>query len=151
MSGKDIKIKKLFKNKKKLVISALDHVVEYGVQPEIEDARKAIKNCIATDALLLPRFMLKRNWDLFCTANSPVPIVRINWSSSFYYPLNYREGYTTICTNVEEAVEEVEDTLDDDMEVVEEAVEEGEELEGDETMSPEDSLEDDIGLPFDVG
>lgn len=105
MSGKNIKIKKLFKNKKHLVISALDHVVEYGVQQGIEDARKAIENCITTDALLLPRFMLKRNWDLFGKTNSPSPVVRINWSSSFYYPLDYREGYTTICTNVEEAVE----------------------------------------------
>ena len=105
MSGKNIKIKKLFKNKKNLVISALDHVVEYGVQEGIEDARIAIENCLTTDALLLPRFMLKRNWDLFCKSNSPAPVVRINWSSSFYYPLDYREGYTTICTNVEEAVE----------------------------------------------
>lgn len=105
MSGKNIRLKKLFRNKKNLVISALDHVVEYGVQPGIEDARKAIENCLTTDALLLPRFMLKRNWDLFGKTNSPTPVVRINWSSSFYYPLNYREGYTTICTNVEEAVE----------------------------------------------
>jgi len=105
MSGKNIRIKKLFRNKKNLVISALDHVVEYGVQRGIEDARKAMENCITTDALLLPRFMLKRNWDLFAKVNSPSPVVRINWSSSFYYPLNYREGYTTICTNVEEAVE----------------------------------------------
>ena len=105
MSGTDIRIKRLFRNKKNLVISALDHVVEYGVQPGIEDARRAIKNCMSTDALLLPRFMLKRNGDLFGQVDSPTPIVRINWSSSFYYPLNYREGYTTVCTRVEEAVE----------------------------------------------
>ncbi|OHB59041.1 MAG: hypothetical protein A2Y12_18365 [Planctomycetes bacterium GWF2_42_9] len=105
MSGKNIRLAKLFRSKKNLVISALDHVVEYGVQPGIEDARKAIENCITTDAILLPRFMLKRNCDLFGKVNAPTPIVRINWSSSFYYPLNYREGFTTICTNVEEAVE----------------------------------------------
>lgn len=105
MSGKNIKIAKLFRGKKNIVISALDHVVEYGVQPGIEDARKAIENCMSTDALLLPRFMLKRNWDMFTGSNAPAPVVRINWSSSFYYPLDYREGFTTICTNVEEAVE----------------------------------------------
>ncbi len=105
MSGKNIKIKRFFRNKKNIVISALDHVVEYGVQPGIEDARKAIANCMASDALLLPRFMLKRNWDMFTAMDSPTPVVRINWSSSFYYPLEYREGFTTICTNVEEAVE----------------------------------------------
>ena len=104
MSGIDLRLKKLFKGKKNLIISALDHVMEYGDQPGIEDARTAIKNCITTDALLLPRFMLKRNWDLFGNVNSPTPIVRINWTSSFYYPLDYREGNTTIATTVEEAV-----------------------------------------------
>jgi len=105
MSGKNIKIKKFFRDKKHIVISALDHVVEYGVQPGIEDARKAIHNCLATDALLLPRFMLKRNWDMFTAVDAPTPVVRINWTSSFYYPLDYREGFTTVCTSVEEAVE----------------------------------------------
>jgi DhnA family fructose-bisphosphate aldolase class Ia len=105
MSGIDIRLKKLFKNKKNIVISALDHVMEYGDQKGIEDARIAIKNCLTTDALLLPGFMLKRNWDLLASISAPVPVVRINWSSSFYYPLDYREGNTVIATNVEEAVE----------------------------------------------
>jgi DhnA family fructose-bisphosphate aldolase class Ia len=105
MSGIDLRIAKLFKKKKNLVISALDHVMEYGYQPGIEDARKAIKNCRTTDALLLPGTMLKRNWDLFADPDDPpVPVVRINWSSSFYYPLDYREGNTVIATTVEEAV-----------------------------------------------
>jgi len=104
MSGVSLPLKKLFKGKKNLVISALDHVMEYGDQKGIEDARIAIKSCLTTDALLLPRFMLKRNWDLFSDKSSPMPIVRINWSSSFYYPLDYRQGYTTIATTVEEAV-----------------------------------------------
>lgn len=105
MSGKNIRIKKFFRGKQNIVISALDHVVEYGVQPGIEDARKAIHNCLSTDALLLPRFMLKRNWDMFTDVSSPAPVVRINWTSSFYYPLDYREGFTTVCTTVEEAAE----------------------------------------------
>ena len=104
MSGIDLRLKKLFKGKKNLVISALDHVMFYGDQIGIEDARDAIKNCLTTDALLLPRFMLKRNWDLFGDISSTTPIVRINWSSSFYYPLDYRQGYTVAATNVEEAV-----------------------------------------------
>jgi len=105
MSGIEIRIKKLFKGKKNLVISALDHVMEYGFQPGIEDARQAIEKCLATDGLLLPRFMLKRNWDLFGNEDSPLPVVRINWTSSFYYPLDYRDGNTTIATTVEEAVQ----------------------------------------------
>lgn len=105
MSGINLRLKKLFKGKKNLVISALDHVMEYGYQPGIEDERKAIENCLTVDALLLSRFMLKRNWDLFGSVNSPSPVVRINWSSSFYYPLDYREGNTAIATTVEEAVE----------------------------------------------
>ncbi|MCL5072342.1 MAG: hypothetical protein M1308_15855, partial [Actinobacteria bacterium] len=105
MSGKNIRIAKLFKNKKNLIISALDHVMEYGDQPGIEDAVKAINNCMGTDALLMSRFMLKRNWQLFTKENSPIPVIRINWSSSFYYPLEYRQAHTAIATNVEEAVE----------------------------------------------
>ena len=104
MSGIDLRLKKLFKGKKNIIISALDHVMFYGDQAGIEDARTALENCQATDALLLPRFMLKRNWDLFGDKNSPIPIVRINWSSSFYYPLDYREGYTAIATTTKEAV-----------------------------------------------
>lgn len=57
-----------------------------------------------TDALLLPRFMLKRHADLFSNRSCPVPVVRINWTSSFYYPLKYRAGFTSIATTVEEAV-----------------------------------------------
>lgn len=105
MSGKNIRIAKLFKDKKNLVISALDHVMEYGDQPGIENAARAINNCLGTDALLLSRFMLKRNWTLFTNKESPVPVIRINWSSAFYYPLQYRKAYTTIATKVEEAVE----------------------------------------------
>ncbi len=105
MSGIELRIAKLFKGKKNLIISALDHVMEYGDQPGIEEPGAAIQNCLTTDGLLLPRFMLKRNWDLFTGKSSPTCIVRINWSSSFYYPLGYKQGHTTITTTVEEAVE----------------------------------------------
>ena len=102
--GIELRLAQLFKDKKNLVISAVDHVVEYGDQPGLEKVEDAIKNCRTTDALLLPRFMLERNWPLFAEAPAPVPVVRINWSASFYYPLEYREGFTTIATTVEEAV-----------------------------------------------
>ncbi|NOY74353.1 MAG: hypothetical protein GXP32_00990 [Kiritimatiellaeota bacterium] len=105
MSGVQLRMKRMFGGKKNLVISALDHVVEYGDQPGIETAAPAIENCLGTDALLLPRFMLKRNHELLAAKNAPAPVVRINWSASFYYPLEYREGFTTIATTVEEAVE----------------------------------------------
>ncbi len=65
MSGIQLKIERLFNGKKGLVLSAIDHVMEYGDQSGIEDSREAIKKCLGTDALLLSRFSLKRNWDLF--------------------------------------------------------------------------------------
>lgn len=105
MSGIDLRVQKLFRGKRNLVISALDHVVEYGDQPGIEQAAPAIRNCLDTDALLLPRFMLQRNWELLAAPAAPTPVVRINWSASFYYPLDYREGFTTIAATVEEAVQ----------------------------------------------
>ena len=81
MSGKELRLKKLFGGKKNLVISALDHVMEYGDQPGIENAEKAIKNCLSTDALLMPRVMLQKHADLFAADNAPTPVVRINWTS----------------------------------------------------------------------
>ncbi len=105
MSGIELRVGTLFNGKRNLVISALDHVVEYGDQPGIEQAAPALRSCQDTDALLLPRFMLQRNWELLAGPARPVPVVRINWSASFYYPLEYREGFTTIATTVEEAVQ----------------------------------------------
>ena len=105
MSGIDLRLGKLFGGKKNLVISALDHVMEYGDQAGIEDPQRAIRACDGTDALLMSRFMLHRNAELMGRTNAPVPVVRINWSSSFYYPLDYREGNTCIATTVEDAVQ----------------------------------------------
>ena len=105
MSGIDLRIARLFRGKKSVVISALDHVMEYGDQPGIEDPAAAIKNCRGTDALLMSRFMLRRNSDLMGAPEAPLAVVRINWSSSFYYPLDYRIGNTCIATTVDDAVE----------------------------------------------
>jgi DhnA family fructose-bisphosphate aldolase class Ia len=101
--GIQIRLSKLFGNKKNLVISAVDHVVEYGVQKGLEKVDRALTNCRAVDAMLLPRFMLERNWKHFAATGSPVPVVRINWSAAFYYPLEYREGFTAMVNTVEEA------------------------------------------------
>jgi len=105
MSGIDLRLKKLFKGKKHLVISAIDHVMEYGDQPGIENAARAIESCNGTDALLMSRFTLKRHADLMAAPGAPVPVVRINWSSSFYYPLDHRQGNTCVATTVDDAVE----------------------------------------------
>lgn len=105
MSGIDLRIARLFHGKKKVVISALDHVMEYGDQPGMEDPAAAIRNCQGTDALLMSRFMLRRNSHLMGAPQAPLAVVRINWSSSFYYPLDYRVGNTVIATTVEDAVE----------------------------------------------
>jgi len=105
MSGIDLRMKKLFKGKKNVVLSAIDHVAMYGDQVGIEDSRDAIKKCLDTDALLMTRYSLKRNWDLMGNSNAAMPVIRINWSSAFYYPLEYRKGFTEISTTVEDAVE----------------------------------------------
>jgi DhnA family fructose-bisphosphate aldolase class Ia len=72
VSGIDLRIAKLFHGKKSLVISALDHVMEYGEQPGIEDAATAIRNCMGTDALLMSRFMLRRNPTLMGGEHAPL-------------------------------------------------------------------------------
>lgn len=105
MGGIDLRIRKLFRDKKNLVISAIDHVMEYGDQQGLDNPVKAIENCMGTDALLMSRFTLKRYWEILSKPGSPLPVIRINWSSSFYYPLDYNKGFTRIATQVDEAVE----------------------------------------------
>ena len=105
MAGIDIRMRRLFRNRQNLVISAIDHVLEYGDQPGLEDTGAAIAACRGIDALLLSRYSLLRHADQFGSLDAPGPIVRINWSSSFYYPLDYREGHTNIAVTVEQAVE----------------------------------------------
>lgn len=105
MSGIEIRIRRLFGNRKNLIISAIDHVLEYGDQPGLEDTASAITACRGTDALLLSRYSLQRSARLFGDTEAPVPVVRINWSSAFYYPLSYREGHTEIAVRVDEAIQ----------------------------------------------
>ncbi len=102
-TGLQLRLDRLFRGKKNLVISAVDHVVEYGVQAGLERVDKALANCATVDAMLLPRVMLERNWQRFTGPAAPVPVVRLNWSASFYYPLAYREGFTALINTVEEA------------------------------------------------
>ena len=75
MSGIDLRLKKLFKGKKHLVISALDHVMEYGDQPGIEDAARAIASCNGTDAGYFRHRSCDRNASSisrFCDSGAPM-------------------------------------------------------------------------------
>ncbi|MDI6775068.1 MAG: hypothetical protein QME60_06710 [Verrucomicrobiota bacterium] len=103
MSGINIRLQNLFRGKQNLVISAVDHVAEYGAQKGLENADKALAACAGVDAMLLPRAVLERHWNRFAASDAPVPVVRLNWSAAFYYPLQYREGHTSLITTVEEA------------------------------------------------
>ncbi len=49
MSCKELRLKKIFRGKKNLVLSAFDHVFFYGDQPGLENERESIKNCLTTD------------------------------------------------------------------------------------------------------
>lgn len=104
MSGITSRINRLFSRRENLIVSAIDHVLEYGDQPGITTSRTAVQRCRGTDALLLSRRSLEDNADLFGGVDSPLPVVRINWSSAFYYPLEYRKGFTEIACSVEQAV-----------------------------------------------
>jgi DhnA family fructose-bisphosphate aldolase class Ia len=76
-SGIELRLARLFNGKKNLVISAVDHVTEYGYQPGLEKVGKALAACRTVDAMLLPRVMLERNWAHFAAPDSPVPVFTI--------------------------------------------------------------------------
>lgn len=102
--GIQIRMGRLFGGKRNLVISAVDHVVEYGHQPGLERLDHALRQCRMADAMLLSRAALERHAELFAAPDSPTPVVRLNWTAAFYYPLDYRAGETTLAVTVEEAV-----------------------------------------------
>jgi DhnA family fructose-bisphosphate aldolase class Ia len=103
-SGIQIRLNRLFRGKRNLVISAVDHVMEYGYQPGLERLDHALRQCRHADAMLLSRAALERHADLFEAPTAPTPVVRLNWTAAFYYPLDYRAGDTTLAVTVEEAV-----------------------------------------------
>lgn len=85
MSGKEIRLGKLFSNGAPVVIAA-DHGSYMGPFPGIEDLKNQIASFKRADAFLVMPGMAKQCQAFFGSKDSPLCIVRVNWAAHYCKP-----------------------------------------------------------------
>lgn len=85
MSGKEIRLGKLFSNGAPVIIAA-DHGSYMGPFPGIENMTKDIMSFKKADAFLVMPGMAKQCKDFFSTKDSPLCIIRVNWAAHYCKP-----------------------------------------------------------------
>jgi len=105
MSGKKIRLNKLFNGNKNAVIIAIDHGFFDGPIPGMINIKETI-NMINpdVDAVLLSPGTLIQCSEYFSVRNAPIPVVRINWSTVYCFNWNYNNANTVEAISVDDAV-----------------------------------------------
>lgn len=114
MTGKDIRLGRLFSNGAPVIIAA-DHGSYMGPFDGIRDLKREIMSFKKADAFLVMPGMAKQCKEFFSHKDSPICIVRVNWAahyckphmkefSRFEKPSYYDKGYNEKLADVEYAV-----------------------------------------------
>ncbi len=93
MTGKKIRLEKLFSNGAPVIIAA-DHGSYMGPFPGIEELKKEIFSFKKADAFLVMPGMLKQCAAFFSDRNAPMCIVRLNWAAHYSKP--YMRGFSKV-------------------------------------------------------
>jgi len=104
VTGKDIRLGRLFSNGERVVIVAIDHGQTFGPMPGIEDFPAAVGRLGEADGVLLAPWMMRFSGHLFGRRGSPIAITRLNWSTRHCYPWNYWESDTVPAASARLAV-----------------------------------------------
>jgi DhnA family fructose-bisphosphate aldolase class Ia len=105
MTGKDIRLNKLFDKGENAFVVAIDHGMFDGPIPGMIDLQATVKKINPiVDAVLLSPGMLKHTREAFSYKGAPIPIVRLNWSSVYCFHWNYNDAATVIASQVKDAV-----------------------------------------------
>lgn len=105
MTGRDIRMQKLFSQGRNAVVIAIDHGYMDGPIPGMEDLPGTvlkINPCV--DAVLLSPGMMKNIGHIFAYKGAPLPIVRLNWSTVFCFEWGYEKARTAFAFSVEDAI-----------------------------------------------
>src|SRR5690349_15824938 len=105
MTGKELRLDKLFTKGENAVVVAIDHGMFDGPIHGMIDLKETVKKinpCV--DAVLLSAGMLKHVGSAFNYKGAPMPIVRLNWSTVYCFHWKYNDAATVIATQVEDAV-----------------------------------------------
>jgi DhnA family fructose-bisphosphate aldolase class Ia len=105
MSGKDIRLQKLFTRNENAVVIAVDHGYMDGPIPGMEDLPETVKKIDpGVDAILCSPGMLKNISHAFDYKGSPIPIVRLNWSTVFCFEWKYKKAYSVKAFGIKDAI-----------------------------------------------
>ncbi len=93
MTGKEIRLSKLFSGGRNAVVVAVDHGEFDGPLPGMVNLPETVSRIDSSvDAVLLSPGMLPHCGHVFSGKGSPLAIVRLNWSSHFCFGWSYSEG-----------------------------------------------------------
>jgi len=93
LTGKDIRLNRLFNKGENAVVVAIDHGEFDGPLPGMIDLPEVVKKVDpAVDAVLLSPGMVPHCGHAFDYKGAPMSIVRLNWSSHFCFHWDYKEG-----------------------------------------------------------
>lgn len=93
MTGKEIRLNRLFSGGKNAVVIAVDHGEFDGPLPGMFDLPEDVKSIDpSVDAVLLSPGMLSHCGHAFGYKGAPIAVVRLNWSSHFCLGWSYSEG-----------------------------------------------------------
>lgn len=93
LTGREIRLNRLFSKRENAVVVAIDHGEFDGPLPGMIDLPEVVKNVDpVVDAVLLSPGMLPHCGHAFGFKGAPMSIVRLNWSSHFCFHWDYREG-----------------------------------------------------------
>lgn len=104
MSGKNIRLSKLFPLEKNAVIVAVDHGQTFGPMPGLVNFTAAVERLREADGVLLAPQMIRFSGNLFYGKDSPTLIVRLNWNTIHCEPWDYQEAHIVKAVSVETAV-----------------------------------------------
>lgn len=93
MTGKTIRLDKLFSNGAPVIVAA-DHGSYMGPFPGIEEIRKEIMQFRRADAFLLMPGMAKQCGAFYGDKNAPMCIIRLNWAAHYCKP--YMRGFAKV-------------------------------------------------------
>jgi len=105
LTGKDIRLSKLFSGGENAVVVAVDHGEFDGPLPGMIDLPEVVKNIDqGVDAVLVAPGMLSHCKHAFNYKGAPIAMVRLNWSSHFCFHWDYSEGIAVKACSVADAV-----------------------------------------------
>jgi DhnA family fructose-bisphosphate aldolase class Ia len=94
VTGKQIRLSKLFPEGNNAVVVAMDHGQTFGPMDGLVHYTRAAESLKEADGVLLTAQMIRFSGCLFHGKGSPVLITRLNWNSIHCEPWHYREAQT---------------------------------------------------------